>query len=280
MNYIKSIYLLSLLIFLLFACENENQSIENIETKTAVVEAYLYNGQSVDSLKITQSFSYSQLDTVVITLDGLDIILSESNKQHSLTSIGNGIYQNSEMTIEQDKNYRLEFEWEGAIITSETYIPIKKEAHLSLTQVHLPKIILGANGGGSTTGTTDPIEITWDNSEGDYYYIVIKNIESNPEYVNENVAAAILENGGDTRFILITEPKISDFYAIDTRRELTQYGTHQIIVFRVNPEYAALYKSSGNSSLSLEQPPTNVENGLGIFTGVSSDTLYLEVNKI
>ena len=278
MKYIKITILLSAFAFLLFACEKQN--IEDIETKTAVIEGYLYDGQSVDSLKITQSFSYSQMDTNVITLDELDVILSESTNQYPLTSIGNGIYQNSEVTIEQDKSYRLEFVWEGESISAETYIPLKKEAQLSLIEVELPKIELGANGGGIITGTLDPVEITWDNSEGDYYYIVITNIESDPEYVNENVAANIAANGSAPRFIFITEPQISDFYAINARRELTQYGTHQVIVFRVNPEYAALYESSGNSTLSLEQPPTNVENGLGIFTGVSSDTLYLEVKKI
>lgn len=278
MNYIKTIIIFSSFIFLLFACEK--QSIENIETKTAVVEGYLYDGQPVDSLKITQSFSYSQLDTNVISLDGLDVILSESANQYPLTSIGNGIYQNSQVFIEQDKSYRLEFVWEGETISAETYIPLKKEAQLSLTEVELPKVELGSNGSGVITGTLDPVEITWNNSEGDYYYIVITNIESDPEYVNENVAANIAANGGAPRFVFITEPQISDFYAVNARRELTQYGTHQIIVFRVNPEYAALYESSGNSTLSLEQPPTNIENGLGIFTGVSSDTLYLEVNKI
>jgi len=82
------------------------------------------------------------------------------------------------------------------------------------------------------------------------------------------------------RSSIISEPQISSFYAIFPRREFSHYGTHQIIVYRVSPEYAALYESSGNSTLSLEEPPTNIENGNGIFTGASSDTLYLEVVKI
>ena len=94
--------------------------------------------------------------------------------------------------------------------------------------------------------------------------------------LNENGTA----NGGQSRRSIISEPQISSFYAIFPRREFSHYGTHQIIVYRVNPEYAALYERSGNSTLSLEEPPTNIENGLGIFTGASSDTLYLEVVKI
>jgi len=83
----------------------------------------------------------------------------------------------------------------------------------------------------------------------------------------------------EDKFIKISL-SIANFYAIRAQRDSLQFGTYQIIVFRVNPEYAALYESSSNSTLSLEEPPTNIVNGLGIFTGVSSDTLYLEVSEI
>ena len=276
MNYIK-IVIITFSMLSIAACQTE--TIELIETKTAIVEGYLYAGQSVDSIKITQSLSYAQLDTNVITLDDLTVTLSDDVNQYNLNSIGNGIYQNSNVTIEEDKSYHLEFEWLGKTVVAETYIPIKKEGQLSLDEVELPKVLLGSFPN-LTSGTQDPVEISWDNSENDYYYIVIKNIETNPEYVNENIGEAITANGDNPRFVSITEPQITNFYAINTRRELTQYGTHQIIIYRVNPEYAALYESSGNSTLSLAQPPTNVKNGLGIFTGVSSDTLYLEVKEI
>ena len=89
--------------------------------------------------------------------------------------------------------------------------------------------------------------------------------------MNDNLA----QFGGQLEFIL--EPQIVDFFDIRTLAHLTQFGTYQIIVFRVNLEYTALF---GSSTLSLEEPPTNILNGLGIFTGVSSDTLYLEVTDI
>ncbi len=274
----KTKILLVSFVLTLVACEK--LYIEDIESKTAVVEGYLFAGQSIDSLKVTQSFSYNQVDSNIITLDNLDIKISDFTNEYSVISIGNGIYQNLEMTIEYGKSYHLEFVWEGEIISAETYIPLKKEASISQDVVELPKVELGFGGGGFLGGTLEPVEISWDNSEGDYYYTVVSNIEDNPEFVNENIAANFIENNNQPRFNIITEPQISDFYALDARRQLMHYGTYQIIIFRVNPEYATLYENSSNSSLSLEEPPTNVENGLGIFTGVSSDTLYLEVRKI
>ena len=252
------------------ACEK--QSIEFIESETAVVEAYIHAGKPVDSIRITQSFSYAQIDTNIITLDDLEIILSDFTSEYLLDPIGDGFYQNLAVIIRQDKSYRLQFSWNGEIISAQTYIPLKKEAQLSTSVIELAKIPLGTRGGGISI---EAIEVTWDNAEGDYYYVVIENLESTPEYVNENFALT----GGPNRSLFVTEPQINDFYRI-TQREITQYGSHRIIVFRVNPEYAALYESAGNSTLSLEQPPTNIENGLGIFTGATSDTLFLEVKKI
>jgi len=69
---------------------------------------------------------------------------------------------------------------------------------------------------------------------------VIQNIEEEPDYVNERFA----EEGGNRRpFTFISEPDIIENFDIDNRRNIQQFGTHQIIVFRVNPEYVALYQT-------------------------------------
>ena len=52
---------------------------------------------------------------------------------------------------------------------------------------------------------------------------------------------------------------------------------HRIVLFHLNPDYAALYKQSSTSTQHIATPPTRVVNGLGIFTGVNTDTLYVAV---
>jgi len=49
------------------------------------------------------------------------------------------------------------------------------------------------------------------------------------------------------------------------------------VLYHLNPEYAALYKFSGNTSLNIREPTTNIENALGIFTGINADTLKIYV---
>ncbi len=263
-------------IILTISC-NKEESVQNSSNNTAVVEGYLFGGQPLENIKVFQSFSYNQLDTVLITLDDLEITVADLTDQYPLFHIGNGIYQNPDVIVAHDQTYSISFIWNGASISAQTYIPTKREANISMTEVALLKIELGERGGFGSG--SDPVEITWENETGDYYYIVIENIEEHPEYVNENIALFQAQNGGQSRFEFISEPEVINFYAIDARRELSQFGTHRIVVFRVNPEYASLYESSGNTTLSLEEPPSNINNGLGIFTGVSSDTLYLEVIK-
>ena len=208
----------------------------------------------------------------VITLDDLKVTISGGNTEFDLISIGNGFYQNANHIIKAGANYQLEIERGDNIISAETYVPENNAASISKSQVELTKIEAGVFPSGGIV-IPDPVEVTWNNNDGDYYYVLVKNIETDPEYVNENIA----QFEGQLQFI--TEPQISNIYVIRAQRDLMQFGTYQIIVFRVNQEYAALFDSSGASTLSLEEPPTNIINGLGIFTGLSSDTLYLEVTK-
>ncbi|MBX2873772.1 MAG: DUF4249 domain-containing protein [Saprospiraceae bacterium] len=260
----------------LLSCEET--SIDTIDAETPVVSGYLYAGQSLDSLRVTLSNSYAREDTQLVTLDELQISIKEGDNTYSLTSYGAGYYQQPALRVELEKSYNLEFEWGGATISASAFVPGKREASLSTSSIEMEKITNngGFPGGGFTQ--IDPIEVSWDNPEGEYYYVLIENLETNPEYVNDFLAD--LEEDLGRRFRRITEPSITDFHSINPRREITQYGTHRVIVFRVSPEYAALYQTSGTSSQSLTEPPSNIDNGLGIFTGVSSDTLYFEVKKI
>jgi len=259
---------------LLMACEQAD--IANIDNSSAVVSAYLFVGKPVDSILITESFSYAREDTILYTLDDLSISLSDEKNTHILQSIGNGFYQNMDVVVQEDATYNLSFSFNDELITASTYTPIKKEVTISSNEISLAQIDFTQGRpqiGGNLN--SDPIELTWDNSEGDYYYVVVENIEQNPEDV------IILPDGGfrGRRFAFISEPEITNFYAIQARRELQQYGTHRVVVYRVNPEYAALYNLNGSSSISITEPPSNINNGLGIFIGVSSDTVYVEVKK-
>ena len=279
----KNIFSLFIILIIFNACTQEGTI--SIDTESAVVEAYLFAGQPVDSVNITQSFSYARENSDLITLENLSVEISNGTEFFPLFHSSEGIYQNMEFIPQSGQSYTLSFTHNGETISSETFVPEKKEVAISQSSIELEKIegggFPGGGGGGGFGGggIDEAIEITWDNAEGDFYYVVVENIEENPEFVNDR-QAQFQANGQARRLFNITEPEISNFHALNTRRDLVQFGTYQIIIFRVNPEYAALYESSGNSSVTISQPPNNIENGLGIFTGISSDTVFLEVIKL
>lgn len=278
MNALYKFLLLSLFVFVLLqACQPDNTLIAS--QGTPVLIGYLYGGQPVDSIRISLSNAYDGNDSTLQTLDDLDVHVSDGTDSHLLEPIGNGYYRLPSLIVKHGHTYELSFEYEGSQVSASTYVPFQREASISTNSIYFAQIGASGGGFGGGIGNTDPIEVSWDNPESEYYFVVVQNLEEEPEYINLLLLQLLEDNQDVPRFRVISEPEITDLHTIDTRRGLQQFGTHRVIIFRVNADYAALYESSGTSSVSITQPPSNVNNGLGLFTGVSGDTLFFEVEK-
>jgi len=75
-------------------------------------------------------------------------------------------------------------------------------------------------------------------------------------------------------------PINNDNYTLAPRRQLAFWGNYRLIIYKVNMEYVDLYESISQSSLSITEAPSNIENSLGIFTGINSDTIMFKVIRI
>ena len=269
-NYLYFITCICIVTIFFSSCDDNVT--EDFETESIVVESYLFAENPLDSFKVTQAISYAATSDDIVTIDDLTITLDDESESYLLQSIGEGYYQNLDLLIESGKTYSMEFEKNGTVISSETYVPEKNEISISLSQISIEKIDAGVM---MPPTQTDPISVSWENNEGEYYYVIVENIETDPEYINENFAIATFE-----RPRIITEPQIVSDYNVDTRRDIQFFGTYRVVVYRVNPEYAALYSTAEATSSSIVEPASNIENGLGIMTGISSDTIYFEVNEL
>ena len=148
-----------------------------------------------------------------------------------------------------------------AVSMSASYINIPKvESMMEFKQMVMP----------------DPVELSWDNPQANYYFLNIQNIESHPVSIMPDPPPDRPFMTGGFAFQMVTQPTNANFYYIDTK-QLTYFGTHRIVITSVNEEYVNLYNSLNQDSRELNEPYSNVENGLGIFTAFNSDTLYLEV---
>ena len=267
------LFLFLLGLFGLTACEQTN-TLETIDELT--VEAFLHAGQSLDTVKFAKVIPLDSLEAEAPPDDLLPVVTPEGDKTYPLYYLGQeGYYGNANLMIEVDKVYVLEVSYQGKTITAETYIPAPPEnLWLSDTLIEKEKIREFQDLINQTRN--DPIELEWEGEEGAYYFVNVKNIEEDPEVINELFSE---EEGGFRRPDLLTEPSTNHFYTIDAFRDLTHYGIYRVTVFRVNPEYLALYEDNTGGSGSLNEIRTNVQNGFGIFTGVNSKELYFEVVK-
>jgi len=243
-----------------------------------VVEAYLYVGKQVENVGLSSmiSFGDDSQGGDAITDAQMDLE-SESDSwvlAHNDSLPGSYFLDEVPEMIPGD-TFRLSIEINGEGLSAVTVIPDAPPAvTLSSGTVYIPKVEDMRDF--MSVEMPDPVELSWDNPEARYYFLDIQNIESYPLSIMPDPPDDRPAPPGGFAFQMITEPTNNNFYSIDLR-QLEYFGTHRIVFTSVNEEYVYLYNSLNQDTRELNEPFSNVENGLGIFTAFNSDTLYLEV---
>lgn len=250
-----------------FSCSKE----EDVAfTDTPIVEAYLYANDTIGVSVYRQiPFSENAVFTEVDPND-LNISISIDGLTQTLLSAGDGIYTSSSV-MNEGQEISFQFTWNGTSVSGYTYIPSKpQDFTCSATSMEIERM---DSASGPPSGTMpDPLEITWSNSDASYYLVVIENIESSLDPIRDFGD----EEAPGPRFR--KSPITASGQQINAM-EFQYYGTHRVILFHVLPDYASLYDESGNSSLNLTNPSSSISNAYGIFTGINSDTLYIEIEE-
>jgi hypothetical protein len=228
-----------------------------------VVQAYLMPGHTIE-VNVKRETFFLDADTVINITD-LDISIETSGQHYSLSPLGNGKYTSSGLMVEEGGTYNLIFPYNGLQVSATTTIPLKPTGFAqSATEMEVPTIAEGFE-----DGFPDPIELTWSNPDGRYYLIMVEVAQNNPVQINEN-------NFGAPPFAFRNDPTQSSRHLLRPQ-QFQYYSLYRIILFEVTDDYAALYQQNGTSSINIKTPSTNVTNGLGIFTGVNSDTLHVRI---
>lgn len=239
-------------------------------TDTPIIEAYLETGHLANVVVSRQIPFSSGVTYSSDHIDSLDLTITNSSGTYQLVSAGNGSYTNSAIHFSPGETVSLNFQFNGKDVTATTTIPAKPTGFTqSDTEIYIERMdsTSGPPGSGSMP---DPIGLTWDNPDGSYFLIIIENTESTLDPIRDF---------GDNpppgnRF---RKPPTTASGMEVTAREFQYYGTHRVILYHVLPDYASLYDENSTSSQNLSNPSTSIVNGYGIFTGLSSDTLYIEV---
>lgn len=239
-----------------------------------VIEGYLFAGKTVSVHISRQVSSAEYIDQSSEDINALKLTITDITGAHELTSKGDGWYINEELVIEEGREYTLEFSFNDKRVVATTQVLSSPTGFTqSVDELSLTKIDSNTVFSPETRPQqNDPVELTWDNNDNTYYMVVAQNTEVEPELIRDT---------SDDRFpsrVFRNEPGIINEYQMRDQQFL-YFGNYLLLLYHLNPDYAALYNDNNNSSQNLTNPSTNITNGYGIFTGISSDTLYLNVKK-
>lgn len=261
-------------LFALVACEKADLNTAGQSVNRPVVESFLQPGVA-PTVFVKKQIPYGSTDSVQLPIKGLNIAIEnvETGEKYLLAYTDTSAYVGSGWQPETGQTYRLSFEYDDNTIVSETTIPTKPvafKASASSIQVFDPSNF--TPGSGTPPSFPDPIELTWDASDGGYYLVVVETAEDSPTLIFSDT----------TRFrpfrAFRSAPAQINTHNLDFQ-SFRYYGTHNVILYHLNAEYAALYESYGSNSTNLTTPYTNINGGLGIFTGVNADTIVVTVTK-
>jgi len=236
----------------------------------AIVESYLYAGDSVITIKVTKILPFSE-DTSEATeyITGLHLTINDI----ALTETGSGIYtlQLGNEQIQPGESYELKFLYASDTVSSTTIIPDKPmNFSISSNEIYTDRIT--SSGGGMPSGPPADLTLSLENTDKSYYYVLIQYMESERDYINYQSESLDLS---DTT-------SISPMNTSETRlgtRNLNFFGSYRIILFKVNDDFADLYQQSSVNSNNITNPVSLINHGYGVFTGMASDTVYLEVKE-
>lgn len=269
------ILLLAGLLVLSSACE-EIPEFDTQET-IPVVEAFLFANEPIDDIAVKQVIPFDSTDQEEVFISGLEIEIDWKGRTFMLEPVpglpGRYHYPNDDLQVITGDAYEIQFDFADQPVSGSTTVPAPPQGvALGKTRIRMPQIEELFDLRELAQNEDLRVLLEWDNPESDYHFIVIENIESNPEPID-------LNNVLNFNFEFTSQPTQSDFFTLTPFVHYTQFGTHRIIVYRVNEEYALLYESLEQDSRDLNEPFSNMDNGVGIFSAFASDTVYLEVRK-
>ncbi|MEI6765910.1 MAG: DUF4249 family protein [Bacteroidota bacterium] len=264
----KPMLTVSLLFLMLSSCSKvENKDFSDLP----IIEAYLMPG-SYPQVNISRQTPFSSsAEYATDDITKLQIFLGCNGTERELSSSGDGVYIDSSELCVTGASYTLRFVYNSLTVSAVTTTPSKPlNFTQSVTEISMER--QDSTSGPPGTTMPDPVTVSWDNTDGSYYIVVIDCMEETLDPIRDF---------GDK------EPPGNRFREAPTTstameirpNEFQYFGKHRLILYHVLPDYASLYDVNSTSSQNLTNPSTSIINGYGIFTGMNADTLYLNIRE-
>jgi hypothetical protein len=267
MKYIRIIIVACFLMQIL-SCEEE--SAINPDYEQVVVQAYLYAGESINDIKIMKTIPMgSEADTLPVINDAA-VSLVKNNRTYDLVPAdgdsGYYKYDGFDLAVEEGDKFTIQIDYFDKLTTGSTTVPAKPaNVTQSSDTIYIPARFNPWTFKFDTT--RHQVKVSWTYESDAMYFIKVENVESDPD----SVISRIPPKGLPGR--MVSMPMNQNFYII-LFEDITHYGRHKVTLYRINQEYVDLYISRHQNSRELNEPLTNIRDGLGVFSAFNSVELY------
>lgn len=274
----NKIYILLFGVLFFTSCGDEN--LNDIADSQFVVEAFLFAGEPVDDIKIKTTFPLTSEDDTSAPINNAQVTIIKEGARFPLVSSdseGNYNYPGDDLTVETGDVFELEVIANGITATAITTVPTPTTG-LSISQdtIKVPQLSL-SSGMAAIVNTIQEflqessIDASWDNPEEDLYFMVVESADDTFIPIFPQQVLDALET-----FRFVSEPTNESSLSF-LAGTLVSFGSYTVEVFHINQEYADLYENRTQDSRDLNEPPSNINNGVGVFSAFNSDrrTFYV-----
>lgn len=269
----KAILLLFAVLLISAGC-TEDSPLEP-ENDSIVVRGYIYANEPVNDIQITTTLPLGSEDTSAPAVNSAQVSLLRDGVTYDLVlSAGDSGYYHypgDDLTVKSGDIFTIQVAYNGEVTSGTTTVPYPPEA----VEISNDEMVISTSLRpipGQEADSSRFVEITWEKDASSLFYVVVESTEENPKEIE-----LFGGFGGDRIGRRMTYPPSSTSEFRLQMFSVQYYGKHVATVYRVNQEYADLYESRNQDSRDLNEPLTNIENGLGIFSAFAGTNVEFTV---
>ncbi|PCE63717.1 DUF4249 family protein [Sediminicola luteus] len=273
----RFIFLLYCLPF--FGCTEDN-SLNDIDN--FIVEGYLTNLEGIKQLRVKEVFDLNATSDPMQDITDAQIELVKAGEVFTLYYDENlAGYTNPNVYVDSGDIFGISVERNGRTASATTQVPMPtKDLGITPETIEIPEIKLeiGIQETLQQLMQNARFTVNWSNPDQLPHILIFELIQGEGPIFPENFPLPENIESLLRGFSLVSNPIITDTYTVPAL-SFPEYGEYRVYVYRVNQEYVDLFDTQKQDSRELIVAPSNVVNGLGIFTAMSGEVVTFRLSK-